>query len=105
MQPIVGVKNALQEGRAVPRTPLALYRGLLVRIFLERLDLQLALRITSFYKRSMQEALRQLRLYSLAPTIFCSLASLVMTYQQQAALEWLLRQAWHQHLSQLLLSL
>lgn len=31
MQPTVAIKNALQEGRPVPRSPLALYRGLLVR--------------------------------------------------------------------------
>lgn len=30
MQPTVTIKNALQEGRALPRTPLALYRGYLV---------------------------------------------------------------------------
>ena len=30
MQPTVTVKNALQEGRALPRTPLAFYRGYLV---------------------------------------------------------------------------
>ncbi len=30
MQPTVGIKNALQEGRPVPSSPLALYRGLLV---------------------------------------------------------------------------
>lgn len=30
MQPTVGVKNALQEGRPVPRNPMALYRGLTV---------------------------------------------------------------------------
>lgn len=28
MQPLVGIKNALQEGRAVPRNPVHLYRGL-----------------------------------------------------------------------------
>jgi solute carrier family 25 citrate transporter 1 len=27
MQPTVGIKNALQEGRPIPRTPVALYRG------------------------------------------------------------------------------
>lgn len=32
MQPTVGVKNALQEGRPVPRSPLVLYRGLVVRV-------------------------------------------------------------------------
>ena len=31
MQPTVTVKNALQEGRALPKTPLAFYRGYLVR--------------------------------------------------------------------------
>ena len=31
MQPMVAFKNALQEGRPLPRTPLAMYRGLLVR--------------------------------------------------------------------------
>jgi hypothetical protein len=30
MQPTVGVKNALQEGRSVPRNPMVLYRGLTV---------------------------------------------------------------------------
>ena len=30
MQPTVGVKNALQEGRSVPRNPAVLYRGLTV---------------------------------------------------------------------------
>lgn len=30
MQPTVTIKNALQEGRALPKTPLALYRGYLV---------------------------------------------------------------------------
>lgn len=30
MQPTVGVKNALQEGRPVPRNPMVLYRGLTV---------------------------------------------------------------------------
>ena len=30
MQPTVGIKNALQEGRAIPRSPAALYRGLTV---------------------------------------------------------------------------
>ena len=30
MQPTVAVKNAIQEGRAIPRTPGGLYRGLLV---------------------------------------------------------------------------
>ena len=30
MQPTVTVKNALQEGRALPKTPLAFYRGYLV---------------------------------------------------------------------------
>jgi hypothetical protein len=30
MQPMVAFKNALQEGRPLPRTPLALYRGLVV---------------------------------------------------------------------------
>ena len=28
MQPTVGIKNALQEGRPIPRTPAGLYRGL-----------------------------------------------------------------------------
>lgn len=32
MQPTVAIKNALQEGRPLPRTPAALYRGLAVRI-------------------------------------------------------------------------
>ncbi len=32
MQPTVGVKNALQEGRPVPRSPLILYRGLTVSL-------------------------------------------------------------------------
>jgi solute carrier family 25 citrate transporter 1 len=31
MQPMVAFKNALQEGRPLPRTPVAMYRGLLVR--------------------------------------------------------------------------
>lgn len=30
MQPLVGIKNALQEGRPVPRNPMHLYRGLTV---------------------------------------------------------------------------
>lgn len=30
MQPTVAIKNALQEGRALPRAPRELYRGLLV---------------------------------------------------------------------------
>ncbi|KAK9824556.1 hypothetical protein WJX72_011293 [[Myrmecia] bisecta] len=30
MQPVVSIKTALQEGRSVPRSPVALYRGLLV---------------------------------------------------------------------------
>jgi solute carrier family 25 (mitochondrial citrate transporter), member 1 len=30
MQPMVAFKNALQEGRPLPRTPVGLYRGLLV---------------------------------------------------------------------------
>lgn len=30
MQPLVGIKNALQEGRPVPRNPVHLYRGLAV---------------------------------------------------------------------------
>lgn len=30
MQPMVGIKNALQEGRPVPRNPLHLYRGLTI---------------------------------------------------------------------------
>ena len=30
MQPMVGIKNALQEGRPVPMNPLHLYRGLAV---------------------------------------------------------------------------
>lgn len=34
MQPTVGIKNAMQEGRPVPRNPLVLYRGLLVSVFL-----------------------------------------------------------------------
>ena len=32
MQPTVAIKNALQEGRPLPRTPTALYRGLVVRM-------------------------------------------------------------------------
>ena len=31
MQPTVGIKNALQEGRPIPRSPAVLYRGLGVR--------------------------------------------------------------------------
>ena len=31
MQPTVAIKNALQEGRPIPKQPSALYRGLLVR--------------------------------------------------------------------------
>lgn len=30
MQPTVAIKNALQEGRPLPRTPVAYYRGLAV---------------------------------------------------------------------------
>lgn len=30
MQPTVALKNALQEGRPLPRTPYALYRGYMV---------------------------------------------------------------------------
>jgi hypothetical protein len=30
MQPMVAFKNALQEGRPMPRTPVQMYRGLLV---------------------------------------------------------------------------
>ena len=30
MHPTVALKNALQEGRSLPRTPAALYRGYLV---------------------------------------------------------------------------
>jgi hypothetical protein len=30
MQPMVALKNALQEGRPLPRTPTQMYRGLLV---------------------------------------------------------------------------
>jgi solute carrier family 25 citrate transporter 1 len=30
MQPMVAFKNALQEGRPLPRTPTQMYRGLLV---------------------------------------------------------------------------
>ena len=30
MQPTVTIKNALQEGRALPKTPISLYRGYLV---------------------------------------------------------------------------
>lgn len=30
MQPTVTVKNAMQQGRPLPTTPIALYRGLLV---------------------------------------------------------------------------
>ena len=30
MQPTVAIKNALQEGRPLPRTPVAFYRGLAV---------------------------------------------------------------------------
>ena len=32
MQPTVAVKNAIQEGRPIPRAPAGLYRGLLVRL-------------------------------------------------------------------------
>ena len=32
MQPMVAFKNALQEGRPLPRTPTQMYRGLLVRL-------------------------------------------------------------------------
>ncbi|KAG2444440.1 hypothetical protein HXX76_001193 [Chlamydomonas incerta] len=32
MQPLVGIKNALQEGRPIPRNPAHLYRGLLMNI-------------------------------------------------------------------------
>ena len=32
MQPTVAVKNAIQEGRPIPRTPAGLYRGLLVSL-------------------------------------------------------------------------
>jgi solute carrier family 25 citrate transporter 1 len=32
MQPMVAFKNALQEGRPLPRTPVQMYRGLLVRV-------------------------------------------------------------------------
>ena len=32
MQPMVAFKNALQEGRPLPRTPIALYRGLVVGV-------------------------------------------------------------------------
>ena len=35
MQPTVGIKNALQEGRPVPRSPFQLYRGLAVRANIE----------------------------------------------------------------------
>ena len=31
MQPTVGFKNAIQEGRPIPKNPLHLYRGVLVR--------------------------------------------------------------------------
>lgn len=30
MQPLVGIKNAIQEGRPVPKNPMHLYRGLAV---------------------------------------------------------------------------
>jgi solute carrier family 25 citrate transporter 1 len=30
MQPMVAFKNALQEGRPLPKTPIQMYRGLLV---------------------------------------------------------------------------
>ncbi len=36
MQPTVGVKNAIQEGRPIPRNPAGLYRGLLVRLPVRR---------------------------------------------------------------------
>ncbi|GFR52575.1 hypothetical protein Agub_g15168 [Astrephomene gubernaculifera] len=32
MQPLVGIKNALQEGRPIPRHPAHLYRGLLMNV-------------------------------------------------------------------------
>lgn len=32
MQPTVAIKNALQEGRPLPRTPVAFYRGLAVSV-------------------------------------------------------------------------
>jgi solute carrier family 25 citrate transporter 1 len=32
MQPLVGIKNALQEGRPIPKNPAHLYRGLLMNI-------------------------------------------------------------------------
>ncbi|GLC46139.1 hypothetical protein PLESTB_001194300 [Pleodorina starrii] len=32
MQPLVGIKNALQEGRPIPRNPAHLYRGLLMNV-------------------------------------------------------------------------
>lgn len=32
MQPMVAFKNALQEGRPLPRTPTQMYRGLLVSL-------------------------------------------------------------------------
>lgn len=32
MQPTVAVKNAIQEGRPIPRAPAGLYRGLLVSL-------------------------------------------------------------------------
>ena len=38
MQPTVGVKNALQEGRPIPRSPLKLYRGLTVSLQQPALD-------------------------------------------------------------------
>lgn len=30
MQPTIAIKNALQEGRPIPRSPMTLYRGLAV---------------------------------------------------------------------------
>ena len=38
MQPTVAVKNAIQEGRPIPRAPAGLYRGLLVRLTMPRIQ-------------------------------------------------------------------
>ena len=46
MQPTIAIKNALQEGRPVPWSPSALYRGLGVRNTLLR---PLCIRNTSFF--------------------------------------------------------
>ena len=39
MQPTVTIKNALQEGRALPRTPIGLYRGYLVSCYIQHNDI------------------------------------------------------------------